>query len=781
MTVSTEVDHNEYTGNGVTTSFPYTFRIFRKSDLVVQVSDLNGNVTELVLDTGYTVTGAGTYSGGSVVLPSPLAAGWRITIDRVLDVVQETDLRNQGKFFPEVHEDAFDYLTMLIQQCFGWFRRALMKPSLLAKYYDAKQNRISNLADPSLEQDAVNNRSMRNYVDAAIAGVVGGFGWFIQYGSGAVYRTFQDKMRDNFSVKDFGAKGDGVYSDSDAINAAALAAFNNGGGEIFYPPGVYLIDSPVILYTGVHHKGSGKRATFLYVKKGSNTDVFKTHGFGVVENLSDAPYGFSIKDMTIDGNYLDLQRDTNSWRTCDTVNNDYGTAIKIFGSMYHIDVEINNVAEHALYSEGYGSFHDNQEHASEVRITGRISGREGVVFRGPGDINLDYIVFGLCGLPPYSARLTATSQQSLLYPGEPCHGIVLDNQSPYTGHVDINYIHVYAVYYGYGFKTLGVNRFNARHVCVDNSLGGYWFTNGAHGVVAIAEARACGRMPDNYTGDSISPLRDMLLDNGTIWTLNINIKAQRYSPSIDDDGYQIAISGNNNVVTINQIGQLQSDNTPIKASFLSVTGDNNNVTFTSKRIKGNLCYLSGGGNNIRGTCDNLFSGAAFIRDATNSTTICFANSVDITAKGLSSDCTGFNSIGTCASENIRLMISGAVGYTKFTGDRMAAINRTCVWMVMATIGNSINGKSTEDYLEWAMPTPTDGDFHEVDIEHNFLYAPTLNQISWAFRQPGTEVVGATIEYIRLIGVPTDTTFKIRYKWSGAAASGSAPIVTFHIK
>ncbi|WP_309207071.1 hypothetical protein [Escherichia marmotae] len=221
MTVSTEVDHNEYTGNGVTTSFPYTFRIFKKSDLVVQVSDLNGNVTELVLDAGYTVTGAGTYSGGAVVLPSPLAAGWRITIERVLDVVQETDLRNQGKFFPEVHEDAFDYLTMLIQRCFGWFRRALMKPSLLAKYYDAKQNKISNLADPSLEQDAVNNRSMRNYVDTAIAGVVGGFGWFIQYGSGAIYRTFQDKMRDTVSVRDFGAKGDGITDDTSALILAA--------------------------------------------------------------------------------------------------------------------------------------------------------------------------------------------------------------------------------------------------------------------------------------------------------------------------------------------------------------------------------------------------------------------------------------------------------------------------------------------------------------------------------------------------------------------------------
>ncbi|EPR0094119.1 hypothetical protein ACUY4G_002094, partial [Escherichia coli] len=227
MTVSTEVDHNEYTGNGVTTSFPYTFRIFKKSDLVVQVSDLNGNVTELVLDTGYTVTGAGTYSGGSVVLPSPLAVGWLITIDRVLDVVQETDLRNQGKFFPEVHEDAFDYLTMLIQQCFGWFRRALMKPSLLAKYYDAKQNRISNLADPSLEQDAVNNRSMRNYVDAAIAGVVGGFGWFIQYGYGAVYRTFQDKMRESLTPEDFGAVG-GDADDTLALINAFTAAKETG-------------------------------------------------------------------------------------------------------------------------------------------------------------------------------------------------------------------------------------------------------------------------------------------------------------------------------------------------------------------------------------------------------------------------------------------------------------------------------------------------------------------------------------------------------------------------
>ncbi len=165
MTVSTEVDHNDYTGNGVTTSFPYTFRIFKKSDLTVQVADHNENITVLTLDTDYSVTGAGTYSGGNVVLTSPLANGWQISISRNLPVTQETDLRNQGKFFAEVHEDAFDKLTMLIQQCFSFLRLALRKPSFIANFYDALGNQIRNLKDPVNQQDA----ATKNYVDNSVS------------------------------------------------------------------------------------------------------------------------------------------------------------------------------------------------------------------------------------------------------------------------------------------------------------------------------------------------------------------------------------------------------------------------------------------------------------------------------------------------------------------------------------------------------------------------------------------------------------------------------------
>lgn len=165
MTVSTQVSRNEYTGNGATTQYDFTFRILDKSHLLVQTLDTSESIVTLTLGTDYTVTGVNRYNGGKVVLTSALPAGYKISIERSTPVTQEASIRNQGGFFPEIHEDAFDKLTMLVQQAYGWWSGlSLRKPSWLANYYDALNNRIRNLRDPSQAQDA----ATKNYVDVQI-------------------------------------------------------------------------------------------------------------------------------------------------------------------------------------------------------------------------------------------------------------------------------------------------------------------------------------------------------------------------------------------------------------------------------------------------------------------------------------------------------------------------------------------------------------------------------------------------------------------------------------
>ena len=43
-----------------------------------------------------------------------------------------------------------------------------------------------------------------------------------------------------FSVRDFGATGDGKTLDTEAVNRAIQAADSKGGGIVFFPPGQYL-------------------------------------------------------------------------------------------------------------------------------------------------------------------------------------------------------------------------------------------------------------------------------------------------------------------------------------------------------------------------------------------------------------------------------------------------------------------------------------------------------------------------------------------------------------
>jgi len=105
------------------------------------------------------------------------------------------------------------------------------------------------------------------------------------------------------NVKGFGAKGDGVTDDTEAIQAAIDAVKAAGGGIVFFPPGVYNITATIQLRVNVTIMGTGWN---LYphdsgasvIKKMFDGDMLYYNGDieGSLEN------GFTIRDIVLFGN-----------------------------------------------------------------------------------------------------------------------------------------------------------------------------------------------------------------------------------------------------------------------------------------------------------------------------------------------------------------------------------------------------------------------------------------------------------------------------------------------
>ncbi len=132
MTISsTSRRAGPYTGNGITQSFPFDFKVFGVNDLLVVTANISGVETVLSRPFGYTVTlnpDQNSSPGGTINLPSPLPVGHLLVATSAVPLLQETDITNQGGFYPEVVESAFDRLTILIQQVNERVDRAAVLP-----------------------------------------------------------------------------------------------------------------------------------------------------------------------------------------------------------------------------------------------------------------------------------------------------------------------------------------------------------------------------------------------------------------------------------------------------------------------------------------------------------------------------------------------------------------------------------------------------------------------------------------------------------------------------
>ena len=118
MTVSSTTVKNSYSGDGSQTTFVYGYKIFADSDIKVIIRSATGTETVKTITTHYTVTGAGSASGGNVVFTSGNIPTNTETVVLIRDVpqTQAIDYIANDPFPAETHEEGLDRATMTTQQ-----------------------------------------------------------------------------------------------------------------------------------------------------------------------------------------------------------------------------------------------------------------------------------------------------------------------------------------------------------------------------------------------------------------------------------------------------------------------------------------------------------------------------------------------------------------------------------------------------------------------------------------------------------------------------------------
>lgn len=251
MTVSTENSKSApLAWTGVETSFAPGFSALDVSHVLATFVAASGVETLLTRGVHFSVT-LGT--GGAVTV-TPIAlppAPGSLIISRRTPALQSVAFGNLGSFAPSVHESLADAAAM---------RDAELRQSLP---YDLPAIAAADTGK----------------VLAVLNGAAHKLGLIVP----------DVALLDQTNVKTFGAKGDGVASDTAAVQAAIAYSEANGGGIVFFPPGSYYLPGGIVVSTSLYSVrlvGAGVGATILRAQASDTTVVTLGGSHNSMEELT---------------------------------------------------------------------------------------------------------------------------------------------------------------------------------------------------------------------------------------------------------------------------------------------------------------------------------------------------------------------------------------------------------------------------------------------------------------------------------------------------------------
>lgn len=328
-----------YAGNGKTTAFPFVFKVFADTDVVVSVGKPDGAeaAATLKINSDYTVTlnaDQNTTPGGTVNVKTAPDEGYNLAVTSSVPYDQPMVLTPYGGFNPETLNNNSDRQAIQIQQLVEQVSRALitdptdtitprqLRDKLLAAVDDAiaaagasKEALAACEAIKGLiERYSWDIPHLVNSLEEVEAYPYDGYFWVKGYGNpgnagedisnrlvggetlGKLFNRLVAKASEFISVKDYGAVGDGQADDTKAFEAAIAQ-----GKPLLVSSGSYVVGDlditvPLSFLPGAALLAkSGSTVSLREQISSPKQHIFQGNGTYTIE-LTDAESGEQLKE-----------------------------------------------------------------------------------------------------------------------------------------------------------------------------------------------------------------------------------------------------------------------------------------------------------------------------------------------------------------------------------------------------------------------------------------------------------------------------------------------------